>query len=635
MQYSGRFSRRQLIGIGLACVGLLATLLIYIGSSGRFKADETVITNVATTTYRAQGSTTDLTSTSNIVTVIVNTGGALSITTNTLPSGQVGTAYSTTVAASGGTTPYVWSISAGALPTGLSLAASTGIISGTPTTAGTSNFTIKVTDAVAATATKALAITVNGGDNNPLGITTTSLSDGTVGSAYSATVSATGGTTPYSWSISAGSLPNGLSLAAATGIISGTPTVANTFSFTVKVTDSVAATATKALTLKINPADNGPLGITTTSLPDGTAGSSYSATVNATGGTTPYVWSISAGALPPGLNLNSSSGAISGTPTSAGTYNFTAKVTDAAAGTATKSLSITINGRDNGGSSPVISTDSLPGGKVGVSYSVTLAATGGKTPYTWAVASGTLPGGLRIDVTHGTISGLINTSGNFSFTVKVTDVDGKFATKDLSISVAPADVVITTANVSTETVIVSLADPYAILRQVPTDNGPEVAAQNGKGSHFNKGWTGVIKGKTDDGNWYDVDLGGQRGWVKGQQIGLVGTTTPLVALAQPKQEVCVAKQLTKAQQRSKRLLDSRIATTQRSYNRYVQLTKTYGGRVTTYQSQVNTLSGIRKTIAGIRLRSAQRSLNSTNARVASSQRQLNSLKDQLKRLTCQ
>lgn len=260
----------------------------------------------------------------------------LSITTTALPNGQVGTAYNQTLQATGGLPPYTWSLSAGGLPTGLALTASSGLISGTPTTAGTFHFTARVTDNGGQTATRALAITI---DVATLNITTTSLPNGQVNVAYNQGLSATGGTPPYSWSLASGSLPTGLSLNASTGAISGTPTTAATFSFTARVTDSASRTDTQALSITI---DATSLSITTSSLPNGRTGTAYDQTLSATGGTTPYAWSIASGSLPTGLAL-SSVGRITGTPTTTGTSTFTARVTDAESRTATRQLSITVD----------------------------------------------------------------------------------------------------------------------------------------------------------------------------------------------------------------------------------------------------------------------------------------------------
>ncbi|MBE0568338.1 MAG: putative Ig domain-containing protein, partial [Deltaproteobacteria bacterium] len=168
-------------------------------------------------------------------------------TASPLPAGTVGTAYSQTLAATGGTPPYSWSVSSGSLPAGLSLS-SAGVLSGTPTTAATSGFTVQVTGG--GTATKAFSVTINAAAAVAPTISTASLPAGTVGTAYSQTLAATGGTTPYSWSVSAGTLPAGLSLSTG-GVLSGTPTAAATSSFTVQVTGG--GTATKPLSVTINP----------------------------------------------------------------------------------------------------------------------------------------------------------------------------------------------------------------------------------------------------------------------------------------------------------------------------------------------------------------------------------------------
>jgi hypothetical protein len=192
-----------------------------------------------------------------------------------------------------------------------------------------------------------------------LAISTTSLPNGTVGTAYSATLAATGGTTPYSWSITAGSLPAGVTLNASTGALSGTPTASGTFSPTFQVTDSSTPThqtASKSFTFTVAAAS--ALSITTTSpLPSGTVGTAYSTTFAATGGVTPYAWSITSGSVP-GLAL-SSAGVLSGTPTTASTYTITVQVTDSTAPTAqtaTANLSITVNAASSGGSHYVSTT---------------------------------------------------------------------------------------------------------------------------------------------------------------------------------------------------------------------------------------------------------------------------------------
>ena len=263
----------------------------------------------------------------------------LTIATTTLPNGTNGTAYSATFVATGGTKPYTWAVVSGALPTGLTLDGSTGVISGTPTVLGTFTFSVTVADSASHTATANLSIKVN--SSVPLAILTTSpLPDATSGTPYTFTLSATGGTTPYTWS-NVGALPTGLTLDGSTGLISGTPTLASTFNFSVTVADSASHTATANLSIKVN--SSVPLSIVTTSpLPDATTGTPYTFTLSATGGTTPYTWS-NVGVLPTGLTLNGSTGLISGTPTVVSTFTFSVTVADSASHTATANLSLTVN----------------------------------------------------------------------------------------------------------------------------------------------------------------------------------------------------------------------------------------------------------------------------------------------------
>jgi len=349
---------------------------------------------------------------------------APSITTSSLADATNTQAYSQTLAAAGGTPPYTWSLASGSLPSGLSLNSSTGAITGTPSaTPGTYSFTAKVTDSASQPATKALSIAVA----DPLSVTTSSLPGGIVGQAYSQSVAATGGKTPYTWSVSSGTLPSGLTLNASTGAVSGTPTAAGTSNFTVKATDSgnPARTATKALSIVIVA----QLQITTSSLANGTVGQAYSQTLSATGGSGSYTWSVSSGSLPPGLSLNASTGAVSGTPTTSGTFTFTARVTDGTQ-TATKSLSIVVSSA----STVTISTSSLPQGRVGVGYSATLSASGGTAPYSWSMTSGSLAPGLSFS-TSGAITGTPTKQGSFTFTVQVTDSLGATASKTFTLKI--------------------------------------------------------------------------------------------------------------------------------------------------------------------------------------------------------
>ena len=269
----------------------------------------------------------------------------LTITTSSVHDGQLQQSYQATILVSGGSALYSWSIVAGSLPTGLTLNSATGQITGTPNQSGTFPFTAQVKDSLNATATTNLSIAIS---PSALAVMTTSLPNGVVGVAYPATnLTASGGTPPYAWSVTtaATSFPPGLTLSS-TGQITGTPTAAATYNFTVQVKDSQNATATANLSILVNP---GPtlLTITTTSsqLPTGTVSTAYPATnLTASGGTPPYAWSVTTAAttFPPGLIL-SGAGQITGTAAAAATFNFTVQVKDSLNATASASLSITIN----------------------------------------------------------------------------------------------------------------------------------------------------------------------------------------------------------------------------------------------------------------------------------------------------
>ena len=165
-----------------------------------------------------------------------------------LPAAQVDVAYSETLVATGGDGTYLWGIVSGSLPAGLSLNAGTGVISGTPTAVGTTNFEVEVTSD-GQTATKALQITVGVGAPSPLSITTSSpMPDARVGAAYSQALAAMGGDGSYTWTLLAGELPDGLVLDEATGQISGTPTDLGTVQFEVGVM-SAGQSATKVLAI--------------------------------------------------------------------------------------------------------------------------------------------------------------------------------------------------------------------------------------------------------------------------------------------------------------------------------------------------------------------------------------------------
>ncbi len=178
------------------------------------------------------------------------------ITTSSLPNGEVGVTYNETLAATGGTLPYTWSLMSGNLTDGLTLSPA-GNILGTPGigTARDYTFVVKVSDnsTPVKSDTKQYKITI--AEAGALIITTTSLADGKEGADYSATLGALGGTPPYNWSIN-GTLPNGLVLIPATGVISGTPTKKGNYNFTAQVSDNATPANTDTQQLSIRIAEN-------------------------------------------------------------------------------------------------------------------------------------------------------------------------------------------------------------------------------------------------------------------------------------------------------------------------------------------------------------------------------------------
>jgi hypothetical protein len=187
----------------------------------------------------------------------ITINSVLTITTTSLPVGALGVPYFGVINSGGSTGPFTWTQTSGTLPPGLTLSSSITdsiVISGTPTALGTSTFTMQVTDASGTVATQTLKITIN--PPPPLSVATRSLSTGTVGVSYNQTLQAASGTAPYTWAITAGSLPPGFSPLSSTGVISGIPTTAGTSDFTVQVTDSTTPTpqtASADLSITINP----------------------------------------------------------------------------------------------------------------------------------------------------------------------------------------------------------------------------------------------------------------------------------------------------------------------------------------------------------------------------------------------
>ena len=337
------------------------------------------------------------------------------------PAYTVGSNYSQTLTASGGTAPYTWSIVSGAMPTGMTLA--DGVISGISTTTGTSVFSVKATDANSYSSTTVVAMKSSGGVN--FGFTPSSLPTATVGSSYISSLTATGGTAPYTWSVLSGALPAGLTLNATTGTISGTPTASGSFGVTLRALDSGSNAGSVAYTLNVNP---GTITVTPLTLPNGTLGSVYNNSLNASGGTPSYTWTVVGGTLPSGVNL-SPSGSLTGTPTVSGNYPVAIRAQDSTGNSRIRNYVLTIN------TSAIVTVPStLPKGTTGVAYSATFGASGGSSPYTFNVSGGNLPPTFSLS-TFGILSGSTTIPGIYTFLVKTTDNAGAIGLSNYTLNI--------------------------------------------------------------------------------------------------------------------------------------------------------------------------------------------------------
>jgi uncharacterized protein (TIGR03437 family) len=365
-------------------------------------------------------------STSNTVTIQVTPPLLISFSTgsiSTVTGGSVSAGFS----ASGGSAPYTFSVSG--QPAGVTLGS--GSLSGSPTQPGIFSANVTVTDSNQYSASAAITI-------NVLGVTTTALPNGTTGESYAVSIGAAGGT--GSFSFSATGLPAGM-LLTSYGYLNGTVKTSGTYPVSISVS-SGGLSVTAILNLVIAPP--GPLSISS-ALPNGTVKVLYSQPLGATGGVPPYTWSLISGAPPQGLSL-SSSGIVSGTPGTAGSFTFGVQVTDTAGATATGAASIAIQ------AAPLtITTQSLPSGMMGVDYpQQQLTAIGGVAPYTWALASGSsLPMEMGL-ASSGLVSGVPAVSGQFSVNVAVTDQASTQvgATLPLTIRVPSPDLILTSGTLA-------------------------------------------------------------------------------------------------------------------------------------------------------------------------------------------
>lgn len=504
--------------------------------------------------------------------------GLLSIDTASLPVARLGEPYKASLAGSGGTPPYRWTISSGALPSGLTLDPVEGVIAGTPQQGGFSQFVVTLSDGAKNSGQRPLllsvafkeplrivnngidlpiaqrgkpyshSLTVSGGAQpvtwrlrkgyllppginfdlltglfsgaaertgkypmiyeaidqlgtmaereliitvvEPLTLKLTSPVGGAAGSDFRAELQLENGSPPITWRLTGGSLPPGLTLDPATGIISGRPVSPGLYRFEIQVSESSGLSEAVWLELRITE----PL-VLELRIPDAASqGVPFDGAFTVTNAANPVVWTIGGGALPDGLSLDPSTGALRGTPKTPGAYTFLIQVTDAKGNRVSRSVTITVS------SSLRLLTGAMPAGSRGVAYFFELQAEAGKPPYKWSITAGALPQGLALNPSSGAVGGTPLREETASFTVAVEDSLGQQASRSLTLAVTlPLE--ITTASLSDARV----GQSYGALMEASGGRPPYSWRALGPlpaGLSFNA--QGVISGTPDHAIWQTV-----------------------------------------------------------------------------------------------------------------------------------
>ena len=372
---------------------------------------------------------TSISDTTKTATLTINLVPPPSVSTTTLSTGTVGTAYSATLAASGGVTPDTWSITAGTLPVGLMLNPSTGAITGTPTASGTSNITVKVTDADGLTATKGFAITI---DQQPA-ITSANNVTFTVNTVGSFTVTSTA--FPTAALTESGALPSGVTFVDngnGTATLGGTSATSGAFPITITANNGIGTAATQSFTLTVGQAPAITSGASTTF----TVGAAGTFSVTTTGFPVPSL--TETGALPSGVTFvdnGNGTAKLSGTPAVAtgGTYAITVKAHNGVGSDATQTFTLTVD------QAPAITSASATTFSVNAAGSFTVTTTGFPKPA--LTETGALPTGVTfVDNGNGTatLAGIATTSGSFPITITANNSVGTAATQNFTLTVGQA-----------------------------------------------------------------------------------------------------------------------------------------------------------------------------------------------------
>ncbi len=366
---------------------------------------------------------------------VASAQSGFTLSPDTLPNASTQAYYFQTLNASGGVTPYTYRVSAGALPPGIFLFSS--FLSGTPIAAGSYAFSITATDRtspVPLVATRDYVLVV---EQTPFTIDAAVPPVATAGRSYGYSIVGRGGIKPYTFRIDSGALPTGLTLGS-DGSISGVPMAAGTFDITVAGTDSASGTPSTVSRSFRLVVERPVVNVSPERPPSAALGAPFVMSFTASGGKAPYVYALTAGTLPPGLQL-SPSGTITGIPEAMGSYTITVGATDSSTGYGPV-----------GGSHAYtlvvepprlkLETAVLPPARGGQTYSVQLVVSNGVAPYEFVLASGALPPGLVLGE-DGTITGRSPHLGPpyafvpYGFFVNVVDANRRSATFGMDITV--------------------------------------------------------------------------------------------------------------------------------------------------------------------------------------------------------